>query len=506
MKRHTLAIALALAGCRGNWATPEDIADLQAQIDALSSDLAAANGSNSEDQARITELEGQLADATARLDTLEVSVGDILNDTDFSSFADRVGDVEDALDAQDAAITDLESAQVTTDNAIALLETGVSASAEVNATQDGAIASTASDVAALNTRTTAAESGITGLTTSLAGTNAAVATLSSSMASAQTDLDALETNFTSLSTTVTDLGTDLTDLTTRVTTAEGTISTHTTDLAALDARLDAHDITLASHTTDLTTLDSRVDTHDTTLASQSSTLASHTGSLSTLSATLGTLNSTVSTQGSTLASQGTTLSGHTSQIATLNSTVGSQGVTLSGHTATLASYGTRLNGLDTFTTAINTDVTNLEVDMATVLRRTTVFRNTFTSNEEQDNGLIPNRTLSFTKVSAASTLRMTYYDNLRVWNGGSGGQACMWEVLINGVSCANPGALTAQNHVGYSSHNTHRDGGIEGICRGIPAGTVNVTVRVTPQPGYVGPDCYTGWNTQRGYLEAIEID
>ncbi len=534
MHIRNIALALALVGCRGNWATHEDIADLQAQIDALSTQLADASTGNAADQARITELETQLADANARLDTLETSVGDILNDTGFTSFATRVGDVENALDAQDAAITDLETAQTATDASVSQLDAALAANNDVDANQDGAIAGAASDIAALATRTSAAETGITGLTSSLAGTNAAVASLTTRVSAAESDINTIEANVSSITGNVTTLTTDLTALKARVTTAEGTLGAHTTDLAALDARLDAADITLASHTSDLTTLDTRVDGHDSTLAAQGATLASHTSSLSTLSTALGSITTTVSTQGTTLTSQGSTLSGHTTSINTLNTTVGAQGTaigtlnttvgaqgsTLSGHTTTLTSLGTTVGGHTTSLASHDGRLTALEADVATAydeidLVRTsaafrTVPRTVSYGNTEADSGALPGRTLTFVKQRSDTQVRVSWSDNRRNLGYSYG----YWEILVNGQSCTNPGPMRFWHH-SYTSgpsnySDNHYNATITGYCGGIqgattlPAGSYSLSITVNHQGGN-NSDWYAGWNNTQYVLEVEEV-
>ena len=101
---------------------------------------------------------------------------------------------------------------------------------------------------------------------------------------------------------------------------------------------------------------------------------------------------------------------------------------------------------------------------------------------------------SFTKQSSSSSVRILYYDNLRVvghkkW--------CRWEVKVDGKSCTAP--LAGSVHT-LQSDNDYYPATIVGECLAVAAGKHNVNVAIT-QSG--GADCHTGWTPGLKVMHAL---
>jgi hypothetical protein len=129
------------------------------------------------------------------------------------------------------------------------------------------------------------------------------------------------------------------------------------------------------------------------------------------------------------------------------------------------------------------------------------------SGDNTDNGVLAGRTVTMTKKYATTGVRVGWSDNFGV---STLNNACRWEVLFNGVQCTNPGAVVIDKYEGNTG-NVRDPASMFGTCFRVgsgvflPAGTVIVTTRVYPSPGYAGSDCYTGWNSQLWSLEAEEV-
>lgn len=123
-------------------------------------------------------------------------------------------------------------------------------------------------------------------------------------------------------------------------------------------------------------------------------------------------------------------------------------------------------------------------------------------SDNTDNGVLTGRSLTMTKKYAATGIRVGWSDNFRVT---VNNKACRWEILFNGAPCASPGAVMFDKYEGNTSSNRHDPSSFFGTCFGLPAGTVAITTRVYPGPGYVGSDCMTGWNNQLFSIEAEEV-
>lgn len=121
-------------------------------------------------------------------------------------------------------------------------------------------------------------------------------------------------------------------------------------------------------------------------------------------------------------------------------------------------------------------------------------------NDETDNGALPGRRVTFVKRLNSTGLRVSWNDNFRVMGTGT---ACRWEIVFNGASCTNPGGLVFDKYEGNTGSNRHDLASVFGTCFGLNAGTVTVSTRVGPTPGYAVTDCYTGW---KGQLSSIEVE
>ena len=119
-----------------------------------------------------------------------------------------------------------------------------------------------------------------------------------------------------------------------------------------------------------------------------------------------------------------------------------------------------------------------------------------------DDGALSGRTVTYSKKAPGTGLRVVWSDNFRVRGND---KACRWEVLFKGASCTSPGGIYFDKYEGATSSNRHDMATVMGTCYGLPPGTVVVSARVGPTPGYSGQDCYTGWSDQLVSLEVEEV-
>ena len=103
-------------------------------------------------------------------------------------------------------------------------------------------------------------------------------------------------------------------------------------------------------------------------------------------------------------------------------------------------------------------------------------------------------TTSFTKKSSASSVRILYYDNLRVIGSS---KWCRWEVKVDGKSCAAPLAGSLYT---LSGDNDHYPATIVGECPDVAAGKHSINVAVTRASG---ADCHTGWTPTPRVMHAL---
>jgi hypothetical protein len=109
---------------------------------------------------------------------------------------------------------------------------------------------------------------------------------------------------------------------------------------------------------------------------------------------------------------------------------------------------------------------------------------------------VTGRTITYTKQSSDSLLRIAYQDTLGTL--GSNYDGCRWRILVNGASSAVFSAGDDQEGAGWNMQNaTHT-----AIVPDIPRGTVNV--KVQNQIRY-GTECLSGWNSVGEYLSVEEL-
>ena len=149
-----------------------------------------------------------------------------------------------------------------------------------------------------------------------------------------------------------------------------------------------------------------------------------------------------------------------------------------------------------------------EVRIRTVAPPTTGQRRVFyiTGNNLTDGwrtsaGTITSRTLTFTKASASSRLRITYVDNFAVQTAGS---ATTWEVRLDGASLSPTPLSTSLYDGGSTGTVLFQPGTLVGYVQGAAAGAHTLTVYVSAAPGYSSFSAYTGWNSTF-LLEVEEI-
>jgi hypothetical protein len=133
----------------------------------------------------------------------------------------------------------------------------------------------------------------------------------------------------------------------------------------------------------------------------------------------------------------------------------------------------------------------------------TLHRAFFSSNQDIDTGVVPDRTLSFTKVDDTSILRLTYFDGFRVFGNG-GACACRWTVLFNGKTCVDPGTVIMDATTGVvdSSRATTLTAYCGATQSGAFTGDVDITVNVLSSNNC---DCQTGFDGVTGLLEVEEV-
>lgn len=445
--RGTGALLLAaLVGCRtedpGNAGLQAQIDDMQLQIDDL--------------QAQINAGATKDAEQDTRLDAHELSIEEIAG-TDVGAVLTQVQDHEDAIGALET-LTDTQGDDLDAMTAdLADLETSV--------------ASVEADVSSIETNVTVLD----------------------------TRLDGTETDISGLETSVASLGT-------RVTAAETTLGANTAAIAANGSAISALDIDIATLATEIASVETTNTSQDTSIATHTSEIATHTSEIATHTSDIAAIktadaaqDTSIATHTSDIAAIKTADAGQDTSIAAIKSVNTSQDTTIAAHTTTLSSYGSRLGLLET-------DMTAVEGDASDALLENTMWRKTFSSEHgDEVANPVPNRTLTMTKVNAASALRITYFDNFRaIGNAG----ACRWEVLIDGNVCTAPGKLEHDHHT-TGNVNIHFNSTIEGVCTATSAGTIGagthvVSVRITNMPGY-GGDCYTGWN-QGNFMGMIEVN
>jgi len=115
-------------------------------------------------------------------------------------------------------------------------------------------------------------------------------------------------------------------------------------------------------------------------------------------------------------------------------------------------------------------------------------------------GQIKNRVLRFTKVKTHTKIRISYTDNLTVFQNY---KSCRWEIRVDGSSCPNQ-TLVYDVH-SFARHSI-RSTTLVGYCSGVAAGSHTIGIWVGNSPTYSGSDCITGWNNPTWVIEAEEVN
>ena len=113
------------------------------------------------------------------------------------------------------------------------------------------------------------------------------------------------------------------------------------------------------------------------------------------------------------------------------------------------------------------------------------------------------RMLTYDKKLDSSILKISYTDNLRVYNyaQGSGSAACQFHVYIDGEPCSVPAPITGAVYTARSDYtNPHRIRTMIGVCEATASGPIGPgphEVRVYVENYYEGRDtgCYLGWES-----------
>ncbi|PFX30172.1 Collagen triple helix repeat-containing protein 1 [Stylophora pistillata] len=105
---------------------------------------------------------------------------------------------------------------------------------------------------------------------------------------------------------------------------------------------------------------------------------------------------------------------------------------------------------------------------------------TWRKEDPKDQGII--WACEFQKQAHDTGLPVYYSGNIRI----SGCHHCCtrWYFTFNGVECSTPGAIDGALYQAHAGNlNKHEHGHIEGHCHHVPAGRVNVEVRIGPCTG-----------------------
>ncbi len=113
------------------------------------------------------------------------------------------------------------------------------------------------------------------------------------------------------------------------------------------------------------------------------------------------------------------------------------------------------------------------------------------------------RLMTYDKKLDSSLLKISYTDNLRVYNyaSSSGSAACQFHVYIDGQPCSVPAPITGAVYTARSDYtNPHRIRTMVGVCAATangPLGPGDHEIRVYVENYYEGRDtgCYLGWES-----------
>ena len=114
--------------------------------------------------------------------------------------------------------------------------------------------------------------------------------------------------------------------------------------------------------------------------------------------------------------------------------------------------------------------------------------------DNTDSGVVSSRSVTLTKAYDQTSVEVTIQELLGLITGASGSQqACRWTVLFNGSPCPS----TTIDHVQFldsGDKTVEHTSQIWGICSGLSAGSVTVTLGVDSSDEIYAPsNCLTGW-------------
>ena len=110
------------------------------------------------------------------------------------------------------------------------------------------------------------------------------------------------------------------------------------------------------------------------------------------------------------------------------------------------------------------------------------------------------RSLTFTKQSADTGIRVSYTDNLRCYGNAVG---CQWEIRFDEQKCAAP-ELTYAFYNDGALLNIHASQTVVGTCFGLGAGEHTIQIYIAAVPGHTIGDFHTGWRSYWA-IEAEEV-
>ncbi|KAI0241976.1 hypothetical protein LSAT2_015448 [Lamellibrachia satsuma] len=135
-------------------------------------------------------------------------------------------------------------------------------------------------------------------------------------------------------------------------------------------------------------------------------------------------------------------------------------------------------------------------------------------NDGREYGLL--YSCEFVKKRDDTVLRVVWNGDLRLLHNGNKYASCRrWFFTINGQECSNPRTIDTQLHTHIKGSNMHRPAYVEGYCRGVAAGHVNVAWNVGDcvngegfeQSSYDVDDSMTGWvATVRIIVEEVGVE
>jgi predicted nucleic acid-binding Zn-ribbon protein len=521
-----LLLAVALLGCRDTSelevdALQGEIAELTARLEALEADAVGDDTVLADFQATADATAADIADLQAEVDALST--------VDLTETLAAIDDVDARIDTLEesglATETWVETQAYMTQEAGEILDVRISANADAADSNAGLIASNTSGLSTQLTSILANAGAASTNAQALSSLDGRVTVAEAAAGQAQTDATRIDAALLTLTGDVSDLddGVDALDdavdtLSDRVDTAEAAVGGTAEQFTAL---ADA-DSALADADSALADADGALQASIDELADQAQSAA--------LDVSANRSSITTNTQGLTQA-----MGAHSALASDISANTDLIAGVAGDVSFNLELIESNLTGIEANTSAIGVNssaiadnvfgvelaldtVADLELQVAAssgevddILARldlVEVYTDTkwVTANTTSgaDTGAIGPMQMDFTKQLADSILYVEYDDNLRA-NGN--GQACRWEIYFNGQPCSSPGRVAGDIYV--SAQNSHKQHGVNGYCRGNSGGDfgardVAVSVRVSSSPGY-NSDCYTGWQgDQLGVLRVTE--